>query len=147
MGTTKLSRISVLETALAGLVARIAVLEKMLGDPPADAVEAGCDGDRRLSKKRLAGRWGTSTRTIDRERKRKRNSDKPEFPAPDIVNGQCMWWLSRIREYERATQVGGTAPDRSEYLGRSKASTEAAAKDVAGKEAAASFGSFPDLPL
>ena len=134
----KLSRIVLLETALAGLVERIAVIERMLGDAPADEpVVAGGDGDRRLSKKRLANRWGTSTRTIDRERKRKRDSDKPAFPAPDIVNGQCMWWLSRIREYERATQVGGTAPDRSGFLTRHKASTEAATKDVAAKEASA----------
>jgi hypothetical protein len=133
MGTAKLSRISVLETALAGLVARIAVLEKMLGDPPADEpVEAGCDGDRRLSKKRLADRWGKSTRTIDRIRKKRR-----DFPACDVVDGQCVWWLSRIREYERATQVGGTAPDRSGFLTRHKASTEAATKDVAAKEASA----------
>jgi hypothetical protein len=132
MGTTKLSRISVLETALAGLVGRISMLEKILGDPSAhEPVEAGPDGDRRLTKKQLAARWGRSQRTIDRERKRKRKPDTPAFPAPDIVNGQCMWWLSSIREYERATQVGGTAPDRSHYL-------KAAAKDVAGKEAAAS---------
>jgi hypothetical protein len=49
-----------------------------------------------------------------------------DFPAPDIINGQLTWWLSIVQVYERATQAGGTAPDRSKYLARSKASTEAA---------------------
>jgi hypothetical protein len=121
----KLSRIVLLETALAGLVGRISTLEKMLGDPPADEpVEAGCDGDRRLSKKRLADRWGKSTRTIDRIRKKRR-----DFPACDVVDGQCVWWLSRIREYERTTQTGGEALDRSGYLRASEAKEKETAAD------------------
>ena len=127
----KLSRLSVIETALAGLIQRVGAIESLLGPPIDEAVDAGCDGDRRLSKKQLAQRWGRSPRTIDRMRR------VADFPAPDIINGQLTWWLSIVQVYERATQAGGTAPDRSKYLARSKASTEAAAKEVAGKEASA----------
>ena len=132
MGTAKLSRISVLETALAGLVARIAVLEKMLGDPPADEpVETGSGGDRQLTKRKLAQRWGRSPRTIDRRRM------KRAIPPPDgIVDGQLFWWLSTVMRHE-ATQVGGEAPNRSGYLRAWEAKKEAAAKDVASKEASA----------
>jgi hypothetical protein len=129
----KQSRIVLLETALAGVVERIAVIEQMLGGLPTDEpVVAGCDGDRRLSKKELAKRWGRSPRTIDRMRAR------PDFPVPDIVNKACGWWLSTIQQYERATQTGGEALNRSGYLRAWEAKEEAAAKDVAGKEAAAS---------
>jgi hypothetical protein len=118
-----LSRLLLLETALAGLVERIAVIEKILGGPSTDEpVVAGCDGDRRLSKQQLARRWGRSPRTVDRMRKR------PEFPVADVINGQLVWWLSAVQKYERATQAsGGKEIDRSSYLPRNKASTEAAA--------------------
>jgi hypothetical protein len=117
----KQSRIVLLETALAGVVERIAVIEKMLGGLPTDEpVVAGCGGDRRLSKAALAKRWGKSTRSIDRMR------EKPEFPAPDIINGQCTWWLSTIQKYERATQTGGEALDHSGYLRAAKEKETAA---------------------
>jgi hypothetical protein len=118
----KQSRISVLEAALAGAFERIAVIERMLGGLPTDEpVVAGCGGDRRLSKAALARRWGKSPRTIDRMR------EQPSFPECDVINGQCTWWLSTVQKYERATQAGGMAPDRSQYLTRNKASTEASA--------------------
>jgi hypothetical protein len=98
----KLSRVVLIETALAGLVERIAVIEKILGGLPTDEpVVAGCGGDRRLSKTALARRWGKSTRSIDRMRER------PDFPTPDVVNKACVWWLSTIQQYERETQTGG----------------------------------------
>jgi hypothetical protein len=106
-----LSRLILLETALAGLTERISTLEKMLGGPPTDKpVVAGCDGDRRLSKQELARRWGKSPRTINRMRRR------PDFPVADVINKQLTWWLSAIQQYERATQVSGKALDHSRYL-------------------------------
>jgi hypothetical protein len=121
----KLSRIVLLETALAGLVERIAVIERMLGGPPTDKpVVAGCDGDRRLSKKELAQRWGRSPRTIDRMRAR------PDFPVPDIVNQQCGWWLSTIQQYELTSQTGGEALDHSGHLRAAEQQKESKAEGV-----------------
>jgi hypothetical protein len=66
---------------------------------------------------------------------RMREMTEPEYDAfersgisfpPDIINGQCAWWLSVVQQYERTTQAGGTAPDRSQYLTPNKANTEAA---------------------
>jgi hypothetical protein len=106
-----LSRLILLETALAGLTERVSTLERILGGPPPDEpVVAGCDGDRRLSKQELARRWGKSPRTIDRMRRR------PDFPVADVINKQLAWWLSAIQQYERATQVSGKALDHSRYL-------------------------------
>jgi hypothetical protein len=78
---------------LQALAERVTALEAKLGlsaDVPTAAT------DQRLSKKKLAIRWDTSDRSIDRRRK-----DDPTFPPPDIVNGRCYWWLSKIIKYER----------------------------------------------
>jgi hypothetical protein len=115
MGSSpRFGRLGVIEAAIAGLTARISTLEKMLGDPVADEpVIAG--RDCRLSKKQLAQRWGESTRTIDRERKKK----KEKFPAGELINGRWFWWLSKIQQYERQSfeaQLGNTAADHSRHL-------------------------------
>jgi hypothetical protein len=113
----KVSRLSVLETALAAIVQRVSVLERRHHGEPLE-IELQSITDRRLSKKALADRWSMSPRTIDRMR------HTPGFPAPDIVNGQCLWWLSAIQRHERATQVGGKALDRSTYLGAAEQQKE-----------------------
>ena len=53
--------------------------------------------DRRLTKREVAIREGKSERTIDRERK----DPKSDFPTPDIINGRCFWWLSKLQAYDR----------------------------------------------
>jgi hypothetical protein len=117
----KVSRLSVIETALAAIVQRVNVLERRHRSEPLELIEPQSAGDRRLSKKALAERWGMSQRTIDRMR------EKPDFPVPDIVNKACLWWLSTIQQYERATQVSGKALDHSRYLRAAERQKEAAA--------------------
>jgi hypothetical protein len=78
---------------LQNLAERVTAIEAKLAKPADIPTPAT---DRRLSKKRLAERWGTSDRSIDRRRK-----DDPTFPSPDIVRGRCYWWLSKIMKYER----------------------------------------------
>jgi hypothetical protein len=69
------------------LVRRIEVLEARINQ--------SASVDQRLSKRALATRWGVSARTIDRMRER------PDFPAPEIENHRCYWWLATIIAYER----------------------------------------------
>jgi hypothetical protein len=102
-----LSRVLLLETALASVVERLAAVEARIGHnggPPLDEllIEPQSIRDQRLSKRALAERWGMSPRTIDRMR------ELPEFPTPDVVNKACVWWLSTIQKYERATKTGKT---------------------------------------
>jgi hypothetical protein len=78
---------------LQALAERVTALEAKLATPTDVPTPAT---DRRLSKQKLAERWGTSDRFVDRRRK-----DDPEFPPPDIINKRCYWWLSKIIRYER----------------------------------------------
>jgi hypothetical protein len=75
------------------LAERVTAIEAKLAKPTDLPTPAT---DQRLSKQKLAKRWDTSDRSIDRRRK-----DDPTFPPPDIVNGRCYWWLSKIIKYER----------------------------------------------
>jgi hypothetical protein len=75
------------------LAERVTALEAKLA-MPADVPTIATD--QRLSKQKLAKRWDTSDRSIDRRRK-----DDQKFPPPDVVNGRCYWWLSEIIKYER----------------------------------------------
>jgi hypothetical protein len=111
-------RLTLVETALASVIKRLTAVENCMArgdDLPLESVEEGSAQDRRITKPQLAARWAKSPRTIDRMR------HQPGFPPPDIVNGQCEWWLSIIQQYERATQAGGKATDNSQYLPRNKA--------------------------
>jgi len=126
----KLSHLSVIETALAGLIQRVSVLERRRHGAPFDEelIDPQSIGDQRLSKKALAKRWNQSTRTLDRERK------KPGFPAGELFNGRWFWWLSKIQEHERQSfeaQLGSTAPDRSRYLRAAERQKESEAKEEA----------------
>src|SRR5262245_16914605 len=51
--------------------------------------------DRRLGKKELAMRRGTSVRTLERDVKR------GVVPAPEVdANGRWFWWMSTLQAHE-----------------------------------------------
>jgi len=88
-----------IKATLARLEARLDNVESMIGhNNGGPTLDDAPVEDRRLSKRKLAERWGTSTRSVDRARKEDR-----EFPAPerDYPGGPTYWWLSKIVRYER----------------------------------------------
>jgi hypothetical protein len=86
--TAELSRVSL----------RLDLVEVKIGHNGGPPLDDEPTEDRRLSKRRLAQRWGTSTRSVDRARE-----GDPDFPAPerDYAGGPTYWWLSAIQKYER----------------------------------------------
>jgi hypothetical protein len=53
--------------------------------------------DRRISKREMALRRGTSTKTVERDTRR------GVLPPPEIdPHGHWFWWLSAIQQHERA---------------------------------------------
>ena len=77
---------------------RVAALEERMSDiTPLEATDVPIAADECLSKRKLAKRWDTSTRTIDRRR-----ATDPDFPPAIVVNDHIFFWLSAIVRYERA---------------------------------------------
>jgi predicted DNA-binding transcriptional regulator AlpA len=83
---------------LTDIVDRLGALEAVVLGHKADTRGVNVNlSDRRLTKREVAIREGKSERTIDRERK----DPKSDFPKPDIINGRCFWWLSKLQAYDR----------------------------------------------
>ena len=82
---------------LTRVCARLDLVEVKIGHNGGPPLDDEPTDDRRLSKRKLAQRWGVSTRSVDRAR------EDDDFPAPerDFAGGPLFWWLSEIVRYER----------------------------------------------
>jgi predicted DNA-binding transcriptional regulator AlpA len=70
---------------IADILKRVAALErKVLNVAP----------DRRLNKRAVAEREGVSPRSIDR------HVAVGNFPAPELINRRCFWWLSTLEAHD-----------------------------------------------
>ena len=102
-------RVIALEQTSALLAERVGIGHNNPPEPvdsePADLPTPATD--LRLTKKKLAVRWGVSDRWIDRRRE-----DDPDFPAPDIQNHRVYFWLSHVIRYERLR--AGSTPKTNE---------------------------------
>jgi len=81
------------------IIQRLSRIEAELGIAPNTPTDPTLDNER-LSKQRVARRYGTTPRSIDREREKAERGES-DFPLPEIVNGRCWWWLSTLQEYDR----------------------------------------------
>jgi hypothetical protein len=88
-----------MDVILSRIIERLDKIETTLGLSPNSPTDP-CLDDERLSKARVARRYGTSTRGIDRERERAQRGES-DFPLPEVVNGRCWWWLSKLRAYDQ----------------------------------------------
>jgi hypothetical protein len=72
-----------------------------LGDPPAPSDPDLEAQDRRLSTAMVAQRYGVCARTVERWLAH----SGLNFPKPDVVHNRRYWWLSGLRDWDRARQT------------------------------------------
>jgi len=108
-------RVIALEQTSALLAERVGIGHNNPPDPidsePTDLPKP--ETDQRLTKKKLAARWGVSDRWVDRRRE-----DDPDFPTPDIQNHRIYFWLSHVLRYERRRVRSTPKTNKGEHLNR-----------------------------